>query len=248
MKYTLVLLTLFLVFASSCGNKKAIHYLQDIKEYQPLAEPLINRRFIKESDILRILVSALDEETVRPYNNNFDQNQTSNHLDGYLVSNKGTINFPVFGNIYVLGLTTEQVSEILRDKITEHVNNPVVSVRISNFKITILGEVNSPGTFYINDERVTLLEAIGRAGDLNIFGIREVLILREENGVQTSAFVDIRKSEFLNSPYYYLQQNDVIYVKPNSPQTNTAVLKNSGIYFSVISLLTSITILYITFR
>lgn len=248
MKYTFTLLTLIIIFASSCGNVKKIHYLQDINEYKPLAEPLINRKFIKEADILRVRVTALDEESVIPYNNFLPQNMAANNLDGYLVSNSGFINFPVFGNVFVLGLTSEQVSELLRDKIKQHVSNPVVTVRIANFKVTLLGEVRNPGVYYINDERVTLLEAFGRAGDLNIFGLREVLVLREQNGVQTSTFVDIRKSDFLNSPFYYLQQNDVIYVQPNKPQTNTAVLRNSGIYFSVISLLTSLTLFFLRFK
>lgn len=145
---------------------------------------------------------------------------------GYLVSKEGTIEFPMIGRVSVTGQTTSQIAALLKDKIKSYLKEPVVNVRNVNFRISILGEVNHPGLFLVNNEQVTLLQALGMANDITIYGKREnVLIIREENGKKTFARVDLTKRDFFRSPYYYLHPNDIVYVEPG--QARAASTDNS---------------------
>jgi polysaccharide export outer membrane protein len=162
-----------------------------------------------------------------------------------LVSVEGTIEFPVLGTISVGGLNRRELIEKIKQEISVYIKDPIINITISNYKVTVLGEVMRPGTFTISDERITLLEALGSAGDLTIYGKRNnIIILREQNGVKTHSIVDITNSDFLNSPYYFLHQNDVVYVQPNSAQIGGAAYnRNSSVYISIASILISLIVL-----
>jgi polysaccharide export outer membrane protein len=164
---------------------------------------------------------------------------------GFIVNADGTIEFPVLGTVMAGGKTRQELVNHLKNQISVYLKDPIINIEITNYKITVLGEVNNPGTYSIRDERVTLLEALGYAGDMNIYGKRNnILVLREENGVRTYSVVDITNTNFVQSPFYYLKQNDVVYVQPNSPQIQaSAYNRNSSIYLSIVSLIITLTVL-----
>ncbi len=243
-------LVLFLLL-TSCVSKKEVIYLQDIESIASNTEKLYSTTVIQPNDLLNINVSAFDMEAVAPFNlimptrpqqNQQIENSTTSQKLNYLVSNDGTIEFPVLGTVNVGGLTRQELTSKLKKKISAYVKNPIINVAIVNYKVTVLGEVSRPGTFTIPDEHITLLEALGRAGDMTIFGKRDnIIVLREKDGVKSHSIVDITKSDFLYSPYYFLQQNDVIYVQPNSAQISSAAYnRNSSVYISIASVLISL--------
>lgn len=157
----------------------------------------------------------------------------------YLVDDKGFIDFPVLGKILVGNKTKEEIVQELQTKISREVKNPIVNLRIMNYKVSVQGEVKMPGTHRITSERITLLEALSLSGDLTTYGRRDnIVILREENGEVNSHRIDLTKADFINSDFYYLKQNDVVYVEPNKVAVNSsAVGPNISIYLSAISLL-----------
>ena len=162
----------------------------------------------------------------------------------------GFIDFPVIGRIKVGGLLRSEVTELLQNKITKYIKQPVVTIRLENFKIAVQGEVNSPGIYSVGSERITLIEALSKASDLTIYGKRDnILIIRENNGVKTYNRVDITKADFINSPYYYLAQNDVVYVEPNKTKINNSKIgADTGLIFSITSILVSVITLIIRLR
>jgi polysaccharide export outer membrane protein len=203
-------------------------------------------------DFLSIIISDLDEESATQFNIKFSINQItgysngSNVLSGYLVDSQGAINMPVLGRIKVAGLSKNELIKILEDKLKDYLKNPVVNITIQNYKVTVLGEVNMPGTYRIPNDRITILEAIGLAGDLKITGLRKnVIVIREVNGIQTKFTIDLTKSNFLNSPVYFLNQNDVVYIEPNvASMANSTFIKSNGtIFISISSLIISTLIL-----
>lgn len=234
----------------SCGSRKNIVYFQDepIDDGVLVSEP--KPIIYKPDDILTINVSALDPDTVKPFNLQVVSNNDSNILNAngrqqfqsYLIDYDGNIDFPVLGKLKVAGLNRPQLTAMLVEKISEYANNPIVNVRLSNFTITILGEVRNPGTFTIEDERITLLEALGLADDLTIFGKRKnVLLIREVDGKKKFAKIDLTSVNAVNSPVYYLQQNDVIYVEPNNARIRSSTYnQNNSVLISAIGTLTTI--------
>lgn len=228
-KFIFFCLSLLFVL-NSCVSKKEVVYFQGISGTESTTnsnyEPLI-----KTDDVLFIRVSTLNPTAAEPFNIGQAQgggasgNALQLQNNTYLVDNAGYIQFPVLGNLKVTGLTRVELIELLRSKITEYVNNPVINLRIMNYKITVLGEVNNPGTFTLSSERITLPEALAMAGDMTLFGKRDnVLIIRENQGVKTSYRVDITNPDIVNSPYYYLTQNDLIYIEPNQRKINSTAI------------------------
>ncbi|WP_431108839.1 polysaccharide biosynthesis/export family protein [Winogradskyella poriferorum] len=238
-----------LVF-TSCGSRKDIVYFQDepIEDGVLVSEP--KPIIYKPDDILTINVSALDPDTVKPFNLMVVSNNDTNLLNAsgrqqfqsYLIDYDGNIDFPVLGKLKVAGLNRTELTAMLVKKISEYANNPIVNVRLSNFTITILGEVRNPGTFTIQDERITVLEALGLADDLTIFGKRKnVLLIREVDGKKKFAKIDLTSVNAVNSPVYYLQQNDVIYVEPNNAKIRASSYnQNNSVLISAIGTLTTI--------
>jgi polysaccharide export outer membrane protein len=165
---------------------------------------------------------------------------------GYLVQENGNIEFPIIGSIKVGGLTRTQAIELIKQQLSSYVVNPTVSVRILNFRVTVLGEVRNPGTFTIPNERITILEALGISGDLLITGERQnVLVIREEDGTRKEYRVDLTQESLFSSPVFYLQQNDVVYVEPNRAKRSAALINasNTGIVLSSLSLVLTTLIL-----
>ncbi|MCR9183143.1 MAG: polysaccharide biosynthesis/export family protein [Flavobacteriaceae bacterium] len=248
----LLLFTIILSTLASCVSKKDILYLQDIEKMATNSDAMFSTPVIQPNDILSINVTAFDMEAAAPFNLIMPArtvqeltNTSTKELQGYLVSIDGTIEFPVLGTLKVAGLSRQELIEKMKEEIRVYIKDPIVNVTISNYKVTVLGEVMRPGIYNIPDERITLLEALGKAGDLTIYGKRtNIILLREQDGVKTHSIIDITKSDFLNSPYYFLKQNDVIYVQPNSAQVNSAAYnRNSSVYISIASVLVSLIVL-----
>jgi polysaccharide export outer membrane protein len=160
----------------------------------------------------------------------------------YLVDSKGEISFPVIGSIKMGGLTRTEAVEKLKSELEKYVKNPIVNLRIVNYKVSVFGEVLRPGTYNIRTERVTLPEVISMAGDMTIYGSRNnVLVIREENGQKTHSFIDMTQADFINSPYYYLTQNDQVYIEPNKTRINSAAVgPNIAVGISALSLIITI--------
>lgn len=226
---------------ASCTSPKDILYFQDIDQATIDNLPSNYEALIKKDDRLTIVVSGPDKSVIAPYNLSLSENSTnynSNYLLTYLVDKDGYIDFPVLGKIFVEGMTRNQLAKHLKDEISKDVKDPVIYVSFANYKITILGAVKGPGTYTFDSEKVTLLQALSRAGDLNISGLREVLLIREEDGKLTYNKLDLRNSNVLGSPYYYLQQNDILYIPPS---TSRIILDtNSGIWAFGVSVVTSL--------
>jgi polysaccharide export outer membrane protein len=221
MKKIIFLLLITTIF--SCTTKKDILYFQDIEKNKS-EKITFNTSKIQFNDILYIRVAAFDNDAAIPFNPPY-QNTEETKLTGYLVDYKGNITFPVLGEINVESKTIDEVEKIIKDSLIKEklLKDPTVSVRIVNKKITVLGEVSSPGVYEFSEENITLLQAIGKAGDLAIDGKRNnILIIREENGIRTNTTIDITKTDWFNSPYYYIKQNDVIYVTPNERKVKSA--------------------------
>lgn len=235
--------TVLMVSLGSCVSKKEVLYLQDVEGVRVLEEIVKVAPKIQQNDILSINVSALDAEAALPFNLFEAGNTTSIPKPiTYLVNSDGDINFPVLGKIKAEGYTTKEITNQLTEALGIYIKNPIVNIRLTNFKITVLGEVKSPGTYPVPNERVSILEAIGMAGDLTIQGKRKTVVLvREQNGKRTFVDIDLTSREILNSPYFYLAQNDVLIVEPNKSKINSsAVGANTGIILSSISFLISI--------
>lgn len=160
----------------------------------------------------------------------------------YLIDGDGNIQFPIIGTVKAAGKTKKELINELNHKISKYVIDPVINIRIMNYKFTVQGEVNKPNTYQITSERISLPEAIAMAGDLNIYGQRNnILILREKNGKTTTHRIDITKPDFINSEFYYIKQNDIIYVEPNKVRANSsAVGPNISVAISIVTLLTTV--------
>ncbi len=221
MKKIFFLLLITTIF--SCTTKKDILYFQDIEKNNKNEKITVNTTKIQFNDILYIKVTAFDNDATVPFNIPYQSLDTK--LTGYLVDYNGNISFPVLGEIRVEGKTNSEVETIIKDILVKEklLKDPKISVRVVNKKITVLGEVSRPGTYEFSEENITLLQALGRAGDISIEGKRKnILIIREENGIRTNTTIDMTKTDWFSSPYYYIKQNDVIYVTPNERKIKSA--------------------------
>ncbi len=243
------LMILSVVLVTSCASRKNIVYFQDIEEIDKLASEVIYDPVLQPDDLLTITVSAVNRETVEMFNlpvvafmgaDGIAAGRTQ--YQTYLVDNKGNIEFPVIGTVQLGGLTRNEAVSLLRGKISHYVKDPIVNIRIMNYKVTVLGEVTKPGSYTIPNERITIPEALGLAGDLTVYGKRDnILIIRDKNGQKTYERVDLTKKDILESPYYYLQQNDVIYVEPNGAQVQASAFnRNAPVIVSVASIIISL--------
>lgn len=224
-----IFLTVLTISLSSCVPSKEVIYFQGI-DNKDLAGTSMYEPVIKPDDVLLINVKAFDEEAVKPFNL-INQNVGGGGpsilmmMQTYLVDNQGDIQFPVLGTVKVGGLTREEVTRKLQTRISEYVNDPIINLRIANYKISVLGEVKTPGTFTLQSDRITVVEAIAMAGDMTLFGKREnVLIIRENRGVKETFRLDLTNPDFIKSPYYYLTQNDVVYVEPHKRRINSTAI------------------------
>jgi polysaccharide export outer membrane protein len=237
---------LVLLFMGCVSNKKMLYFQES--DQVNMEKTLVNfEPAIQPGDLITILVSATDPLSAQTFNLYEAPTVTNNpRLLPYLVDSEGSINFPVLGKLKVAGFTTHQIGNQVTEALTAYLVEPIVNVRLTNFKITVMGEVKSPGTYTIPNQRITIVEALGLAGDLTIQAKRKsITIVREQNGKRDFAIIDLTNKKLFNSPYYYLAQNDVIYVQPNKAKVNSSsigagtsvVLSSIGILISLITLL-----------
>ena len=239
---------------SSCVSRKKIAYFQNVSEVN-LDDTQTYQPAFKPDDLLMIIVSAPDTEAAIPFNlpavsvmgaNNtsIDLAQSQVQFQTYLVDKEGYVQLPVIGAFKIGGLSREVAVSGLVNTLKKYIKNPIVNIRIMNYKISVWGEVMQPGTFVINSERITLPEALSKAGDLTVYGLREkILVIREIDGKRSHNFVDITKADFINSPFYYLTQNDLVYVEPNKTKINSsAVGPNISIIISAASVILSVVV------
>lgn len=243
-----LLYTLVLMLFSSCGSRKNMVYLQnDSTQINTLYEQYVPK--IQVNDILTIVVTAADPRVTAPFNllSSMSNGSLTQQVDmalrpTYTVDNNGDITMAMLGKVNVVGLTRVQAIEKIRTELNQYIKDPGVNINFNNFRVSVLGEVARPGSFIMPTERVTVLEALSMAGDLTIRGVRQnVLLIREIDGQKTMHRLDLTQQKTLNSPYYYLAQNDVIYVEPNKAQVNNSKLgANSNIIISIASLLITV--------
>ncbi|PWA04881.1 polysaccharide biosynthesis/export family protein [Flavobacterium psychrotolerans] len=247
----------FTLLLFSCADRKDLVYYQNIDTLSNQEKSNSYEIKIQQDDLLMIVVSAEDPETAIPFNlravgsvnpKQPDMLLSQQSLQLYLVDSNGNIDFPILGKLKVSGLTRTDVLKIFQDKISKYIEKPIINLRIVNFKFSVQGEVTSPGTYPVTSERITLIEALTMAKDLTIYGKRNnILIIREIDGVKSYNRVDITKADFINSPFYYLAQNDVVYVEPNKNKINGAAIgTNTGVIISITSILITLITLIIT--
>lgn len=248
---------LFVLMLFSCAPRKDSVYYQNIDSLPAQEKANSYEIKIQPDDLLMIIVSADDPETAIPFNltnisvpsaGSVNAAQGQLTMQSYLVDAGGTIDFPVLGKLKVGGLSRSELMQLLESKISKYIKNPIINIRVTNFKISVQGEVTQPGTYPVSSDRITLIEAISMAKDLTIYGKRDnILIIREINGVKSYNRVDITKADFIHSPFYYLAQNDVVYVEPNKTRINGAsVGANTGVIISITSLLITVITLIVT--
>ncbi|WP_406683877.1 polysaccharide biosynthesis/export family protein [Seonamhaeicola sp. MEBiC1930] len=213
------LLLLFFFILTSCYTKKDIVYFQDAKDFETIVDTDSFRAKLKIGDILSIYVSTINPDVTKPYNlvdgTGVDG---GGQLIDYLIDSDGNIDYPVLGKVKLIGLTVEEAKQLLKSKFEEGglLKDPVVIIRIKNYTVTILGWVGNAGVYPISSERISILQAIAMAGDLQINGKRKnVTVIRDFNGTKTYTRIDLTSKEVFNSPVYYLTQNDIVYVHPN---------------------------------
>lgn len=234
-----ILLTLMLM-VTSCVPKKEIVYFQGAQNFNNSSsnyEPLI-----QNDDVLYINISAKQPKAAEPFNlDNLSLEGSSNSSFGvqkqtYLVDNFGNIDFPVIGTLSVAGFSVKGLKDLLKERLAIYLKDPVINIRIMNFKVSILGEVLRPGTIIADSERITLIEALAKAGDLTLYGKRDnILVIRDFQGIKTFNRIDITRADFVNSPFYYLDQNDVVYVEPRKSKIDSTAIGSN--VTSIISIL-----------
>ena len=252
--YYAFLFVMALGLLSSCVSREKIVYFQDIEKLAQNSAMVQSALTLKPNDLLSITVSAADLESVRAFNVIVESRplvggntslSSNTQQPGYLVDTAGDIHFPVLGTIHVEGITSKELNEQLTEQLTVYIKDPIVNIRVLNFSVSVLGEVARPGAYTIVGERVSIVEALGLAGGLTIYGRRDnVLVIRENEGTKSYAYLNFKSSDIMDSEYYYLKQNDVVYVEPNRAQRQSSSFdRNSTVYISIASLLLSVMVL-----
>lgn len=225
---------LFVLMLGACSVPKDVVYFQGVDSLTPEQVNNMNQVYTSKicpDDLLTITVTAWDPTVVTPFNppvyayamQGESSTVSSSQLRTYLVNQEGDINFPVLGKIHVAGLTKQQLSEKMQEMISPYVKDVLVNVQIVNYKVTMMGEVSRPGAISVKNDRLSILDAIGQVGDLTINANRKnILVIRDNNGEKEFARLDITEPDIFTSPYYYLQQNDVVYVEPNNAKKRNA--------------------------
>ena len=249
--YKFVIYLLLLSFLSSCVNTRTATYFNDLRDSEIPFEATNLEPQIQKNDLLNITVSSLNAEATQIFNLHNASSQLSvisgsiSHSNGYLVDQQGLIQFPILGNIKAAGLTKKELKDFIVAGIVKRnlLYDPIVNIRYLNYKITVLGEVANPSVINVPNEKVSLLDAIGLAGDLTMYARRDnILVIREEDGKRISKHINLNDVGLFTSPYYYLKSNDVIYVSPNKARVASTSRSNqwlplvfSGLSFAIIA-------------
>lgn len=249
-----VALCAVMIFMGSCGNTKKIAYVQNSDTVSLAASQVLYDARIMPKDILNITVTTTNPEAAVPFNMtvptaisiNSRTSTSQPMLQNFLVDNEGNVDYPVVGKVHLGGLTKSEAEKLIHDKITPFMNsseNPIVNVRMNNYKVSVLGEVGRPGMFTVSNEKINIFEALAQAGDLTIYGKRDnVKLIREnENGRKEVHVLNLNDANVINSPYYYLQQNDIVYVEPNKVKAqNSNIGSMTTLWLSATSILISV--------
>ena len=249
-----LILSAIIILLTSCSMAKKIPYFKDLESSNEEIPVVQNEPRIHNDDMLSIVISAIDPLTVAPFNLPIisysspgeEKLSTTPTMQPYVVDINGDINFPIIGKIKIGGLKKSEAAALIKEKLQPYLKDPIVTIQFLNYKITILGEVKRPGTYTISNEHTSILQALGIAGDLTIYGRRDnILLIREmEGGKKEYVRIDLNKTDILSSPFYYLQQNDIIYVEPNKTRINNVISSsastNAAIYLSTITSLASV--------
>ena len=237
-KFTNIILLLMGIMLTSCMSTKKVTYFQNLDNVDLSKTTGLYDAKIMPKDILSITVHTLTPEASEAFN--------LRGTSGYLVDNEGNIDFPVVGTLSLGGMTTKEAEALIKSKIAPYMSvseNPIVQVRMSNYKYAMLGGVNAPGVYTAPNEKISIVEAIARAGDLNLYGQRDKIFLIRENehGQREYHQLNINDADIFNSPYYYLQQNDIVYVEPKKVQArNSFFASSTSMWLSLFGMLTSV--------
>ena len=249
----LVALTMVLMLGS-CGSTKNVAYFQNNDAISLAGSKILYEAKIMPKDELTITVITTDPKAALPFNlavsntigTNGQLSTSQGSLQGYLVDNKGNIEFPVVGTLRVGGLTKKQAEDLVKSKVKPYLaatENPIVTVRMASYHVSVLGEVTKPGIISVPQEKMSILEALAQAGDLTIYGRRDNVILIRQDAMGEKHYhrLNLNDANVINSPFYYLQQNDIIYVEPNKVKAqNSAIGSSTTLIMSGLSILTSI--------
>jgi polysaccharide export outer membrane protein len=247
------LLLLFLI--ASCATRKEVVYFQDAGNFETIMDNDVPVTKFKVDDLVSIHISSLNPEASAPFNL---YRGGSSSLSGgisaptdavdYLVDQDGMIDFPVIGKIKIVGLSPDELRTLLRQELSDYLKDPIINIQIRNFTVTVIGEVSRPGNYPVTGEQLTILEALGLAGDMTRRGKREnVLVIRDFEGTKVYQRVDLTSKNLMTSPAFYITQNDVIYVEPNKTGIReTSIGQNTTLWISVISLFITTTTILLT--
>jgi polysaccharide export outer membrane protein len=238
----LFLILLLVTLVTGCASSKNLNYFQD-KKGKDIETNMINYQpTIQYGDMLSINVASIESELAIPFNLIEQRDNQMIRQIPYIVNVDGEINFPVIGLIKVAELTTKAATTKIHDMLLKYLNSPTVIVQLINFKVSVLGEVRSPGSYTILNERINIPEALALAGDLTIYGKRKTItLIREHSGIREFIPIDLTNKALFNSPYYFLAQNDIIYVESNKTRVNSSkVGPNTSLIVSSLSILISL--------
>jgi polysaccharide export outer membrane protein len=248
----IICLFIGVIMLSACGVQyKQVPYFQDLEDTVMIEEEVVNYSAltIQKEDILAITVASLNTDASAIFNignTSSNINSTGSNVNpvltanGFLVGQDGAIQLPLVGSINVLGMTTSAARALIQSKLTPFLKEPVVSLRLINLKVSILGDVARPGVYPVQNEKITINEALGMAGDLTITAVRSnVLLVREIDGKRQFIRINLHKKELFNSPHYYLKNNDVLYVQPSNAKYASvdSSYRNVSIILSALSVL-----------
>lgn len=237
-------------FVISCSSSKDVVYFQDASQFETLVDDNTFSTKFKVDDLVSIHISTLDPEASAPFNlfRGAEEGGIRAEQVNYLVDKNGEIDFPVIGKIKIEGLSPSETRDLLRDRLKDYLKDPIINIRIRNFTVTVLGAVNRPGTYPVNGEQITIMEALGLAGDINIKGRRDnIMVIRDFDGTKVYNRINLNQKDALKSPVYYLTQNDVVYVEPNkSGKSQSSLDQRASIAISIVSILITSTVVLLT--
>lgn len=245
----IVLLFSFVVLLFSCATKQDVVYFNGINPADNIVGIDSYMPTYHINDELLIVVNAIDAEAAKPfnltsvaYNQDIGLARPMDRQQTYIIDSQGEIDFPVLGKLKLAGLSRDQATKYIEEKLKDYIKDPMVNIRTINYRITVLGEVARPGTYNATSERITLIDALGLAGDMTIYGEREnVLVIHDYDGKKTFTRVNLKDKNLFESPAYYLSQNDVVYVEPNKTRArNSSIGADTGVIISTIGLLISL--------
>ena len=258
--YRLLVPVILALLVSSCASQKRAWYLQDANPFTPEQIAESGQIRIKPLDRLTVVVNSKDPELAVPFNSSTSlssvtgvasySSATNQSLQIRTVDENGMLDMPVIGKIECKGKTRSELAQAIAEKIIEggYINDPTVNVQFADMKISVIGEVARPGFYDITRDKVSIFDALAMAGDMTVYGVRsEVAVTRETDGVRTIEYLDLTSTDIFNSPVFYLQQNDVVYVKPNKYKAQTGeISQNRSFYLSLVGTAISVATLIVT--